>query len=62
MMTTAKPEITLDWLHKQEACSGGIDWWSKNPETDGISLVKKLIVDDKLSWANWLIVRIMTEY
>ena len=35
--------------------------WLAQKNNDGISLVKALIKEEKYSWANWLIVRIMNK-
>jgi hypothetical protein len=52
-------KLTIRWLKKQSACSGGIEWFKSQKENDSVGVVKALIADDKLDWANWLIVRIM---
>jgi len=53
-------EITQTWLENIDACEGLKDWFKAQTETDGLKLVKKLIKEKKLDWANWLIVHIMT--
>ena len=52
--------ITKEWLEKEGACESGKDWFLSQKETDGLEVVKKLIEDDRLPWADWLIIRIMT--
>src|SRR3990167_6892737 len=52
--------ISKDWLFEQDACIDGIDWFAAQTETDGLTVVKKLMVKEKLTWANWLIARLMT--
>ena len=52
--------ITKEWLKEKNACSDGIIWFKDQEETDGVKVVKKLIKEKRLGWANWLIVRIMT--
>ena len=55
-------KITKEWLEERNACKEGIDWFATQTETDGIKILKKLIAEDKedkLDWANWLIVRLM---
>ena len=52
-------KITKEWLKEKEACPKGIDWFNAQDETNGIKVVKKLMTEKKLGWANWLIVRIM---
>lgn len=51
--------ITKEWLKEKGACSAGAEWFLKQKETDGVNVVKKLIKENQLDWANWLIVRIM---
>ena len=50
--------ITKKWLEGENACKDGKEWFLNQPETDGIKVVEQLIVNNKLQWANWLIVRI----
>ena len=53
-------KLTLDFLEEKKACKSGIDWFSKQSETDPIKLIKNWIDKKKhLDWANWLIVRVM---
>ena len=55
-------KITKRFLQQEEACLEGIDWVVKNCKgEDGIEVVKKLM-DYRLDWANWLIVRIMADW
>jgi hypothetical protein len=51
--------ISKQWLEEKRACSGGISWFIAQKETDGLKVVKNLIKEKQLNWANWLIVRIM---
>ena len=53
-------KITKGWLKEQGACSNGFAWFIKQKETDGVKVVKKLIKENQLDWANWTIVRLMT--
>ena len=51
--------ITDDWIKQNQPCREAIeDWWDKK-ERDPIKILKLLIKDKKLNWANWMIVRIM---
>ena len=52
-------KITKDWLKEKNACGEGVKWFLKQKDSEGIDVVKKLIQEDKLDWANWTIVRIM---
>ena len=52
-------KLSAEWLKEKNACQSGIEWWQAQKEKDGKKVVKKLIAEDKLDWANWLIVRVM---
>ena len=52
-------KITEKWLKEKQACPEGIVRFNAQDETDGIKIVKKLMPEKKLDWANWLIVRLM---
>ena len=52
--------ITREWLEKQNACWDGKNWYVENCPEDSIEGLETLIKNDKLDWANWLIVRTMT--
>lgn len=54
-------QITREWLEKHKACKEGINWVMERPIVDGITLVKNLYANNKLLWANWLLVRLMTK-
>jgi len=65
-MTKEKPEpvwkggvMNKKWLEKRNACKEGVVWFEQQKERNGIKVVEKLIKENKLDWANWLIVRIM---
>ena len=53
-------KISDSWLSENFACSEGCDWFHAQTETDGVKVVKKLLVEDKWEWANWTFVRLMT--
>ena len=56
-------KITKEWLIEKDACGEGIEWFEIQEETDAIKLIKYAIKEkdvELLSWANWLIVRIMS--
>ena len=54
-------KITVEFLNEKSVCSGGVDWFKKyKGKADAPYVLKALVKDDKWSWANWLIVRIMT--
>ena len=53
-------KITLDWLKEKGACKESYKWFEEQKDTDSIDLLKKLIEEGKLDWANWAIGRLMT--
>ena len=52
--------ITIKWLKKEDACKEGIKWFKKQKEREVIKVVKALMNDKHLDWANWLLPRTMT--
>jgi len=52
-------KISKEWLREKRACVEGVQWFTEQKEIDGLNVVKKLIKENRLGWANWLIVRIM---
>ena len=53
-------KITKEFLKEKSACSGGVAWFLEQKETDALKVLKKLIEQEKMDWANWLIVTVMT--
>jgi Na+-transporting NADH:ubiquinone oxidoreductase subunit NqrC len=53
-------KITSEWLQRQHACLAGIEWFKNQAETKPEVLIAKLIDEERLDWANWLIVRVLT--
>ena len=53
-------KITKEWLREKSACNSGVKWFLDQKETNGFKVVEKLIKENKLDWANWAIVRIMS--
>src|SRR3990167_6202909 len=51
--------ITKQFLESKQACSEGIEWVEENNllNLPALDVLNALIKDDKLDWANWLIVR-----
>lgn len=37
----------------------GIKWFENQKQTDSTKVLEALIADDKLDWANWLIIYLM---
>jgi hypothetical protein len=53
-------KITREFLKEKRACSDGFKWWCDNCEgLSDVDQIKKL-AEHRFSWANWLIVRIMS--
>ena len=51
--------ITKRFLQQKQACQDGIDWVVQNFK-DGESVdVIRALMEYRLDWANWLIVRVM---
>lgn len=36
-----------------------MNWFNAQKETDAVKVIKKLVKENQLSWANWTIVRVM---
>lgn len=54
-------KITKKYLEKVDACEGGIDWFLAQKERDGRAVVEKLIAEDRLDWANWILSRLLLD-
>ena len=52
-------KITVDWLKEKRACLEGIEWFENQKLSESVDVLKSLIKEDKLDWANWTIVRVM---
>lgn len=53
--------IDRDWLTEQGACSEGKEFFLKEGITDPVLGIKNLLNKDRLSWANWLLVRVLPQ-
>ena len=56
-------ELTKKWLNEQGACDEAVKAFCNQRERDSLKILKLLIKskeEEKLDWANWLIVRLMT--
>jgi len=51
--------ITTQWLQDKSACINGVIWFKKQSESNSMMILQLLIKQNKLDWANWLIVRLM---
>ena len=55
--------ITLEKIKSMDPCSEGYAWYLKNfPQKTNkvIDILNSLVSENKLNWANWLIVRCLT--
>ena len=52
-------KLNKQWINKFDPCEEGIEWLEAQDERDGVKIVKKLIKENKLDWANWTIVTLM---
>ena len=59
-MSRSPKTLSTAWLTKQHACAEGIAWFKAQPQSKPVAVLRALIADGKLAWANWLIVRVMT--
>lgn len=48
--------ITKEWLKSHNACKSGITWFCEQEikETDADNLIRKLYLEKRYDWANWL--------
>lgn len=53
-------KVTTKWLIENNACRKGVEWFSKQTETDGIEVIRKLMEENRHDWANWLTARLLT--
>lgn len=56
-------KITEKFLNDRNACQEGMEWVAQNKliGLEPILFLKGLMNGDKNEWANWLIVRVMTQ-
>jgi len=52
-------QITVQFLEKINTCREAIELFKQQDKTDDIEILNELIRQDRLCWANWLIVRLM---
>ena len=56
--------ITKKWLKEESACTEGYEWalyvLGNKPMKD-VEFLNALIADDKLDWANWVIIRVFDD-
>jgi hypothetical protein len=52
-------KITKKWLKENNACIEGTEWFNDQTESNAIKVLEKLVLENKLEWANWTIVRVM---
>ena len=54
-------KMTNGWLKEIGACREGVEWFNNQKETDGTKVIKKLIKEDRIDWANWTICRVFSK-
>jgi len=52
-------KLTKRWINKWKPCQEAVAWFYAQDERDSLLVIKKLIAEDELEWANWGIVRMM---
>ena len=52
-------KITNEWLETKGACRKGKNWFENQTESDGVGILRKLMLEKHYDWANWLSVRVM---
>lgn len=52
-------ELTVGWLENWDACSDGIAWFKSCGNVNDAEVMESLLVENKLDWANWLVVRLL---
>src|SRR3990167_4914059 len=53
-------KLTIDWLKEKLACSGGVNWFKNQKATDTVEVLRALANENRLDWANWTIVMVMS--
>ena len=53
-------ELNLESLEKLNPCSDGLTWWKMAACKTVESTIARLLSEEKLDWANWLIARVLT--
>ncbi len=52
-------KINLKWLKENSACFDGVSWFKERKFKTDKDVFMELLSDEKFSWANWTIVRLM---
>lgn len=52
-------KITKKWLEIEQACEGWVDYYNTINETDALKIMKRLLKDKKLDFANWTICHLL---
>ena len=53
-------KITLDLLKEKGVCKEAVNWFKRQKKSEPLEVLEALISENKLSWASWSIVRLMT--
>jgi len=54
--------INRKWLEDRGACDKGAEWFLAQGITEPVAGLINLIQNDKIEWANWLIMHVMTKH
>jgi len=54
--------INRKWMERHDACNNGKEWFLAQRITEPVAGIINLIQHDKIEWANWLILRVMTKH
>lgn len=52
-------KITKRFINKWKPCQEAVDWFYAQDERDSLAIIKKLIKEDRLWWASWLVARLL---
>jgi len=50
-------KVTLKFLKEKGACDEGVDWLRKRKTRDLVEVLKLLIKQNRIGWAEWLMAR-----
>jgi hypothetical protein len=53
-------KITRKWLQEEGACKDGTQWFLAQRASSPIAVVSKLIKGGRFRWANWVLVRVLS--
>jgi len=53
--------ITKKWIEDNNISSEGVEWFEAQKEPDGMKLLEKMMKENQLDWANWIINKMFSE-